>query len=289
MWRVGLIFAVACGTNDMYSGGGSGSAAMPPIGKTTEPANDRCAVDTDCVIGFPPTDVCCPNSGAPLAMTRDHEAKLVPPPDKRCSEDTVASCAPRLARRLWPDPVCKNQTCVATPHVTPVFDVTAFSRACSVDADCTLVEREPCIPCRCTSYGIAAKERGRYLEAFGAFKDKGCKDRFAVSIAIMPCVHCDEVISVCNHGICDARSIEPVPVGGECASDSDCVISCARTDACCEIGPCEDVIARSKLAELIAQQPTKCQAVRCPAPEPPSYITPRCKVGKCFGEVQPRR
>jgi len=290
MWRVCLVL-VACGNDNYGATPASRSAVvvMPPIGKPTEPANDRCTVDTDCVLAFPPTDPCCPNSGAPLAMTADHKAKLVPLPEKTCSQDVVVACKPRLAQDLWPDAVCNNHACIAEPHVTPVFDPSPFSRACAVDADCALVERDPCNPCRCASYGIAAAQRGRYLEAFGVFKANRCKRRdHEIDITITPCVHCDEVAPVCNHGTCDTKSTEPVPTGGECASDADCVISCASTEKCCETGPCEDVVSKTRLAEILAAQPTGCKAVRCRAPNRPKYITPRCKVGKCFGEVESR-
>ena len=101
-------------------------------------------------------------------------------------------------------------------------------------------------------------------------------------------VNGDEAAPVGNHGKFDAKSTEPVPTGGECTSDADCVISCASKEKCCEAGPCEDVIAKGRLAEILAAQPSGCRAVRCRAPDKPSYITPRCKVGKCFGEVESR-
>ncbi|HET9989701.1 MAG TPA: hypothetical protein VFQ65_14310, partial [Kofleriaceae bacterium] len=278
MWRAWFLVVVACSSNNPYASAGSGSAVVvPPAGTTARAANDRCEVDDDCVIALPPSSACCPHSGPPIAMTADHKRNLVPPPDVVCSQDAVASCSPPVAQDLWPDAVCKDHTCIARPHVAPVFDTSPFSRACAKDADCTLVEADPCNPCRCENFGIAVAQRGRYLEAFRAFKSDrtghGCfeRDRKALDVTITPCVHCDEVAPVCNHGQCEAKSTEPVPVGGECASDADCVISCASKDHCCEATPCEDVIAKSKLAEVLAAQPD-CKAVRCRAPDRPTYL-----------------
>jgi hypothetical protein len=301
MWRASLLVVIACSSNNPIASSGSGSAVVvppagsavvvPPAGSATQAANDRCKLDSDCKIALPPTDPCCPHSGRPVAMAADHE--LAPLPEKTCSQDDVASCPAPVAQDLWPDAVCKDHACIAQPHVTPVFDTSPFSRACATDADCTLVENDPCNPCRCASYGIAIAQRGRYLEAFGAFKGdrsgRGCfeRGRTALDVTITPCVHCDAAAPVCNHGQCEAKSTEPVPVGGECASDADCVISCASKDQCCEATPCEDVMAKSKLAEVLAARPD-CKAVRCRAPDRPTYLHPRCKVGKCFGEFESR-
>ena len=99
---------------------------------------------------------------------------------------------------------------------------------------------------------------------------------------LAPCGHCDEVVPVCKAGTCVAKSTEVQPANGECHSDEDCVISCATTDDCCEQSPCESVISKTALEDVKSRQPAGCKAAKCRPSEHASYVTPHCKVGKCF-------
>jgi hypothetical protein len=160
------------------------------------------------------------------------------------------------------------------PKQSEVVDLSGFSRACQRDTDCTLVERGRCNPCRCATTALAVTERGRYMEALAGIHCEGA--------TITPCVHCDELVPVCKNGKCAAKSTEVQPANGECHSDEDCVVSCANTDDCCEQSPCETVISKTALADVLSRQPAGCKAAKCRAPDHASYVTPRCKAGKCF-------
>lgn len=160
------------------------------------------------------------------------------------------------------------------PKRSEYVDMSGFSRACVRDADCTLVERGRCNPCRCATTPLALKERGRYMEALAGIHCEGA--------TITPCVHCDEVVPVCKNGTCIAKSTEVQPANGECHSDEDCVVSCANADDCCEQSPCETVISKTALADVLSRQPVGCKTVKCRAPANASQVTPRCKAGKCF-------
>jgi len=249
MWRYVVVVAVAC-------------KAKPAT------VNDRCENDSDCVIVAQATDACCPRSGTPLAMTLDHKARLSPLPERTCSQDDVVSCPPPVAQDNWPDAVCKDHACAAEKRVQfTKLDLAAYRHTCTTDADCTLVERDRCNPCRCDDVPIAASERASYLEAFDHLScvEKGR----GIEITIAPCVPCDAMVPVCTNGTCEAKSTEPVPADGECRSDEDCVVWCA------DESPCETVISKTALA-------ASCKAANCRPSEHASNVTPRCKAGKCF-------
>lgn len=271
MWRVAIVALVACGTKADPPAGGSAT------GSTTVLAN-QCDSDRDCKITYPPASPCCvagPTAVAvPLAQVEVHAEK------RDCSQDEVVHCPqpPFVADR--PVAACERHTCVVKPRPPRAVDIAAFSRACGSDADCALVEADRCNPCRCESVPIAAKEKGRYIEAFAAIDCGGA--------TITPCGHCDAMVPTCTNGTCEARSTEPVPEGGECASDADCVVSCATDQGCCESSPCETVISKGRLAELRSHQPAGCKAVKCRAPERSAAVTPRCKVGKCYAAFESR-
>jgi len=277
MWRVAVVALVACNSSHPVAGGGSGSGSAglgPPAGATT----DKCEVDSDCAIAYPPTSPCCASGTAPVAMLATQTAIRIERRD--CSQEEVVHCPTPPFEGDRPLASCRDHACVVKPRPPRTIDISAFSRACGSDGDCTLVEADRCNPCRCASVPIAAKERGRYIEAFGAIDCGGA--------TITPCGHCDEQVPVCAEGTCQARSTEPMPTGGECANDEDCVVSCATDQGCCEASPCETVISKTRLAELRAAQPAGCKAVKCRAPERASNVTPRCKAGKCFAQFESR-
>jgi len=247
MWRYVVVVAVAC----------RGHSAKPVA------VNDRCETDSDCAIVAQATDACCPRSGTPLAMTLDRKAQLSSPPERTCSQDDVVACPPPVARDNWPDAVCKDHACAAQKRVAITkLDLATYRHTCTTDADCTLVQRDRCNPCRCDDVPIAAGERGRYVEAFDHLS---C----GAEITIAPCAPCDALAPVCRHGTCDAVSTETVPADAECRSDEDCVVWCA------DESPCETVISKTALAAA-------CKAANCRPSEHASNVTPRCKAGKCF-------
>jgi hypothetical protein len=88
----------------------------------------------------------------------------------------------------------------------------------------------------------------------------------------------------------------PEPVkAATCATDDDCIVSCATKGDCCANPYCESVQARSDaLAALTyndAHPCAKADTDKCPqvgSRMPPSYtITPRCKSGACVAEQTP--
>ncbi|MFT3694897.1 MAG: hypothetical protein QM831_17235 [Kofleriaceae bacterium] len=268
-----MVFLIACSNKPGTAGSGSGSSLA------------QCEADSDCELDVEWTDPCCPKSGPMSAVLKGHQKKV---PDTTCSQDQIASCAVPIARDKWPDISCKAGRCIASEHhhVTQL-DLTQFSRACGSDGDCGLVELDKCNPCRCQDVPIATKELGRYKEGWNAIQ---CREKFqAVNSTITPCVHCDATVPACVDGQCTAKDVEPQPAGGECQSDADCVVSCAGTEQCCESpGPCETVVAKTKLAEILAAQPAGCGSARAACTPSAPAVTPVCKVGKCFARFDSR-
>lgn len=77
-----------------------------------------------------------------------------------------------------------------------------------------------------------------------------------------------------------------------CKSDDECVVSCAKTDSCCEqLCQCSNVYHRDQLAALETAKKAKCPAVpACPVARcrPPEHENVgRCKEGTCVLESVP--
>jgi len=77
-----------------------------------------------------------------------------------------------------------------------------------------------------------------------------------------------------------------------CKSDDECVVSCAKTDSCCEqLCQCSNVYHRDQLAAIEAAKKEKCPATpACPVARcrPPEHDNVgRCKEGTCVLEQVP--
>jgi hypothetical protein len=84
---------------------------------------------------------------------------------------------------------------------------------------------------------------------------------------------------------------DPVAAGG-CATDDDCVISCAQPDECCDqlCPPCEQAWLRSDLDAHEAWRGPACAATSCPVAKcmaPTEETIARCREGACVVERRP--
>jgi len=87
-----------------------------------------------------------------------------------------------------------------------------------------------------------------------------------------------------------------VQAGGKfaCATDDDCVVSCAQRENCCDqlCPPCRQAYHKDELAELEAWRagPGACEAQECPMAKcmaPTEATTARCQEGQCVVETTP--
>jgi hypothetical protein len=184
----------------------------------------------------------------------------------------------RIEPRVIPEPAVRSG-----PRKRSTVDTRPFSRACKADTDCRLVDTSPCNRCTCASMPLAATDERAFADAAAAIHCEG--------VQIYPCVDCPALVPVCVEGECSARSTEPVPQGGECQTDHDCVVSCVQLGRCCTEASCETTIARSKARSIENQLRERCtpaELASCPRVEQPEYIAPRCRRGVCFGEFLER-
>jgi hypothetical protein len=80
--------------------------------------------------------------------------------------------------------------------------------------------------------------------------------------------------------------------GPTCQSDADCVVSCSRTNECCDqlCPPCEQVFHKDALAALEQWKGPNCAAVSCPVAKcmaPKEETIARCTSGQCTIERRP--
>lgn len=158
-----------------------------------------------------------------------------------------------------------------------------FDLSCTTDADCRLVDTSPCNRCTCADTPISARAEQAFAEASAKIRCEG--------VQIYPCVDCLAVAPYCHEGKCTAISTEPIPEGGECQHDRDCVVFCVDPKGCCPPASCEDTISRKAAAELSAKYKARCPAeamAECPPVAPPEYLRPRCRRGTCYGEFLER-
>lgn len=85
------------------------------------------------------------------------------------------------------------------------------------------------------------------------------------------------------------------PPPAMCASDADCVFSCAAKDECCDRPVCDVVMHKQAAAEVIRYNNDRCTddaRARCPAaearPEPGYVLAARCQAGACVAEKLPK-
>lgn len=80
--------------------------------------------------------------------------------------------------------------------------------------------------------------------------------------------------------------------GATCASDADCVITCARPSECCDqlCEPCRQVMHKNDLAAHETWRSQSCSADTCPVARcmpPKESTTARCEAGACVVQTQP--
>jgi hypothetical protein len=85
------------------------------------------------------------------------------------------------------------------------------------------------------------------------------------------------------------------PAAAICASDADCVFSCAAKDECCDRPVCDLVLHKQAAAAVIRHNNDRCtddQRAKCPAVEAraePGYVlAARCTAGTCVAEKLPK-
>jgi hypothetical protein len=79
---------------------------------------------------------------------------------------------------------------------------------------------------------------------------------------------------------------------GSCASDADCVVSCARKNDCCDqlCAPCEQVFLKAELEAHENWRAASCAATTCPVARcrpPEARTTAKCNAGTCTIERTP--
>ncbi len=82
------------------------------------------------------------------------------------------------------------------------------------------------------------------------------------------------------------------PAEGACASDDDCVVSCAVEGQCCEqlCAPCDQAYTHAALAALETWKAQSCGGENCPVAKcmaPDHEAVPRCRDGACVAELVP--
>jgi hypothetical protein len=233
------------------------------------PPPATCHVDDDCVLMCG----CCPCS---TAIAR---ASL-----KDCTQDEVAAClAGPLVHAVAR---CREGACVAVapppPPVPQPIDLSTFSRSCGSDADCRLVDNEPCSSCSCADNAIASSETSQFASV-----QPDCRTRkdHVIEIRIAPCSDCPALVAACERGTCIAKPA-PSEAAGECRSDADCIVSCDSRDRCCPEVPCESVQPRARAAAIAAYNQGRCPAgmiAACPAVVA-TGVVPRCRDGRCLAQ-----
>ncbi|AUX41654.1 hypothetical protein SOCE26_030760 [Sorangium cellulosum] len=81
--------------------------------------------------------------------------------------------------------------------------------------------------------------------------------------------------------------------GPRCATDADCVVSCAREGDCCDqlCPPCDQAFHREALGALQQWRAERCAAASCPVAKcmaPKEDSVARCSAGQCVAERVPR-
>jgi len=79
---------------------------------------------------------------------------------------------------------------------------------------------------------------------------------------------------------------------GACQADSDCVVSCAQPENCCDqlCPPCEQVFLRTELEAHEAWRNASCAATSCPVAKcmaPTEETFARCESGACVLDRRP--
>jgi hypothetical protein len=76
------------------------------------------------------------------------------------------------------------------------------------------------------------------------------------------------------------------PVAAACTADTDCVVSCAQPEQCCDqlCPPCEQAWLKSDLEthhtwQVNACDPSQCPVAKCMAPTEETFA--RCEAGAC--------
>ena len=77
-----------------------------------------------------------------------------------------------------------------------------------------------------------------------------------------------------------------------CATDDDCVISCAQKDNCCDqlCPPCRQAFHTDELAQIEQWRAGACAAQECPVAKcmaPTETTVARCQAGACAVETTP--
>lgn len=201
-----------------------------------------------------------------------------PVEQKAASQTGMPPSAPRIEPRPVPEPPP-----IRDARLRTTVDLRPLSQACRADADCMLVDVSPCNRCSCADVAVSKSAERAFEDAAAAIP---CKD-----VQIAPCVDCLAVVPVCVEGACTTRSTEPIPQGGECQTDHDCVVSCVEPGKCCPDVVCETTIARAKALKTVEDNRGRCTPealAQCTRPETSEYIQPRCRRGTCFGEFLTR-
>jgi hypothetical protein len=171
-----LVLLFGCSTTSPTS---SAEGKAEPTGQTDTPQekqeepSTRCKDDDDCRLSCIQPNDCC---GGPelnhcdQARHWDDHAKIEATrsnclnfdytkcPAKDYSETDVVNL-----------PVCKLGRCkvkkVKREPPPAAIDISGYDRSCKSDADCILVQTQPCAKCGCASDPLAASERERFNEA----------------------------------------------------------------------------------------------------------------------------
>lgn len=205
------IFSLALATLAACASPGSATTPSASAGQETPAKDDesftRCDDDGDCLLSCIEVDDCCTKScGCDKARHgKDNEAIIAKRRD--CSSFDWSSCKQEdcaQENEVAYVPKCKRHRCVAEklerkPPPAPI-DTRKYDRTCKVDADCTLVNPQPCDKCGCASTPIASREQSRFADAMAKVE--------CPPYDPWPNIQCGSCVSpevFCNAGQCATR------------------------------------------------------------------------------------
>ena len=165
----------------------------------------RCQSDDECRLSCIGVDECCgdPCQCEQVRHRQDHRRIEQ---QRDCEKFDHATC-PNVScaePEYAVEPQCKRGRCVAKridrgSPPAPI-DLTDFDRSCQADADCVVVERQPCTKCSCPSAPISRREAARLEVAM-----QGVKCPSYDPWPDVDCGACSSVEAYCHDGQCSAR------------------------------------------------------------------------------------
>lgn len=193
---MGIALVAACTT--------SNSKSQPRAEKDGAEPFTPCKSDHECMLSCIAADDCC---GTPCGCENarhgeDHE-KISQQRDCKGFDYTTCPTVSCSEPEYAVVPKCSLGRCVAerVPREEPdVVDLSEYDRSCNHDADCILVDSDPCGKCGCASEAISASQGERFQKASQAIKCPPYDPHPDIQ-----CGSCMEYEPHCNDNQCTAR------------------------------------------------------------------------------------